>query len=154
MFLLFFFVLLRVTKEAHSPNHQAPVVQKVDIAIRWVNLYPVSNEIGFPNTYPLDSDYPVDCGIQRLNNWGQVVTLTHAQHVCRQHSFGFPSGPFQFFAQVSNPVAFLFKPLMKPLLQMPPDPARRASLCPGVKPSCLPVLNLNETPVIYAPRSR
>ena len=41
-------------------NHQAPVVQKLDSTIRWINLYPVDSAIGFPNTYPLDSDYPVD----------------------------------------------------------------------------------------------
>ena len=35
---------------------QAPVVQKVDSAIQWINLYPVDSAIGFPNTYPLDSD--------------------------------------------------------------------------------------------------
>ena len=35
---------------------QAPVVQKVDSANRWINLYPVGNAIGFPDTYPLDSD--------------------------------------------------------------------------------------------------
>ena len=37
---------------------QAPVVQKVDSAIHWINLYPVDSAIfiGFPNTYPLDSD--------------------------------------------------------------------------------------------------
>ena len=83
--------------------------------------------------------YPVDSAIQRLNNRSQFVTLTHAQHECSQHSFGFPSRPFQFFARVSNPVAFLFKTLMKTLLYMPPDPPRRASLFPGVKPSCRPV---------------
>ena len=35
---------------------QAPVVQKVDSAIHWINLYPVDSSIGFPNIYPLDSD--------------------------------------------------------------------------------------------------
>ena len=36
---------------------QAPIiVQKVDSTIRWINLYPVDNAIGFPNTYPLESD--------------------------------------------------------------------------------------------------
>ena len=35
---------------------QAPVVQKVDSAIQRINLCPVDNAIGFPNTYPLDSD--------------------------------------------------------------------------------------------------
>ena len=34
----------------------APVVQKLDSAIHRINHYPVENAIGFPNTYPLDSD--------------------------------------------------------------------------------------------------
>jgi len=34
----------------------APVVQKSDSAIHRINLYLVDNAIGFPNTYPLDSD--------------------------------------------------------------------------------------------------
>ena len=34
----------------------APVVQKVDNAIRWINLYPLDSVIGLnPNIYPLDS---------------------------------------------------------------------------------------------------
>ena len=35
---------------------QAPVVWKVDNAIHSINLYPVDNVIGFPNTYLLDSN--------------------------------------------------------------------------------------------------
>ena len=35
---------------------QAPVVQKLDNAIHWINLYPVDSAIGFAHTYPLDSD--------------------------------------------------------------------------------------------------
>ena len=34
----------------------ALVVKKVDSPIQRINLYPVDNAIGFPNTYPLDSD--------------------------------------------------------------------------------------------------
>jgi len=34
----------------------AAVVQKLDSAIRRINHYPVDKVIGFPNTYPLDSD--------------------------------------------------------------------------------------------------
>ena len=45
--------------------HQAPVVQKVDNAIHWINLYPLKNAIGFRNTYSLD---PVDSVIHLLNN--------------------------------------------------------------------------------------
>ena len=37
---------------------QAPVVQKVDKAIHWINLYPLDSAIGFPNTYPLDFEQP------------------------------------------------------------------------------------------------
>ena len=35
---------------------QALVVQKLDSAIHQINLYPVENANGFPNTYPLDID--------------------------------------------------------------------------------------------------
>ena len=37
--------------------HQATVVQKVDNAIQRINLYPLDRAIGFPKTYPLDSDF-------------------------------------------------------------------------------------------------
>ena len=36
--------------------HLALVVQTLDSAIHWINLYPADNAIGFPNIYPLDSD--------------------------------------------------------------------------------------------------
>ena len=36
--------------------NQGPVVQTVDKAIHWLNLYLVDNAIGFPNTYPADGD--------------------------------------------------------------------------------------------------
>lgn len=49
--------------------HLAPGFQKVDNTIQWICLYPVDNEIGFPTTYALDSDfYPVDSAIHNLNN--------------------------------------------------------------------------------------
>ena len=37
-------------------NHLAPVVQTLDSAIHRINHYPADSVIGFPNTYPLDSD--------------------------------------------------------------------------------------------------
>ena len=37
----------------------APIFQKVNNALHWINLYPVVNAIGFPNTYPMDSDFSV-----------------------------------------------------------------------------------------------
>ena len=36
--------------------NQAPIVENVDNAVHWINLYPVENEIGFPNAYLLDGD--------------------------------------------------------------------------------------------------
>ena len=48
---------------AHSPARSpegiyclAPVAQKVDSAIHWINLCPVDTAIGFPNTYPQGRD--------------------------------------------------------------------------------------------------
>ena len=35
---------------------QAPVVQTLDSAIHRINNYPADSVIGFPNSYPLDSD--------------------------------------------------------------------------------------------------
>ena len=35
---------------------QAPVVQTLDSAIHQIKIYPLDNAIGFPNTYPQDSD--------------------------------------------------------------------------------------------------
>ena len=43
-------------EEIFSAESQAPVVQKVDSAIHWLNLYPLDNAIGFPNSYSLDRD--------------------------------------------------------------------------------------------------
>ena len=37
-------------------NKQAPVAQTLDSAIHLINHYPADSVIGFPNTYPLDSD--------------------------------------------------------------------------------------------------
>ena len=34
--------------------HQAPVVQKMNNTIHWINLYLVDKPIDFPNTCPLD----------------------------------------------------------------------------------------------------
>ena len=35
---------------------RAPVVQTLDCTIHGIKIYPVESAIGFPNTYPLDSD--------------------------------------------------------------------------------------------------
>ena len=46
----------RATRGARNRNFQVPVVQKLDSAIHRINLCSVDSAIGFPNTYPLDSD--------------------------------------------------------------------------------------------------
>ena len=35
---------------------QAAVVQTLDSAIHRIKIYPIDSAVGFPNTYPLDSD--------------------------------------------------------------------------------------------------
>ena len=49
------------TPKVQKPGDQgqknlAPVVQTLDSAIHRIKIYPLDNAIGFPNTYPLDSD--------------------------------------------------------------------------------------------------
>ena len=76
--------MAKITLDAYSESgsrsisttciYQAPIVRKVDNAIHRTKIYPLDNAIGFANTYLLDSDYPVDSAIQRLNNQGQVLT--------------------------------------------------------------------------------
>ena len=46
-------------KNFSSGKHQAPVVQRVDSAIHWINLYTVDSSVHFVNSYPLDSDLSV-----------------------------------------------------------------------------------------------
>ena len=45
-------------RTCHSVRiNQPPVIQKVDNAMRRINHHPLDSAIiGFPNTYPLDSD--------------------------------------------------------------------------------------------------
>ena len=40
----------------NKSQNQAPVVQTLDSAIHRIKIYLVDNAIGFPNTFPLDSD--------------------------------------------------------------------------------------------------
>ena len=39
-----------------APKVLAPVVQRLDNAIHWINHYPADSVVCFVNTYPLDSD--------------------------------------------------------------------------------------------------
>ena len=46
----------------NKPTYQAPVFQKLDNAIHWINHYPLdSGAIGFPNTYA--SPIPLDIAL-------------------------------------------------------------------------------------------
>ena len=42
--------------DKRGPESSRAFVWKVDIITHWIDLYPVDNGIGLPNTYPLDSD--------------------------------------------------------------------------------------------------
>ena len=43
-------------QKVDSAIHQAPVVQTLDSATHRINISSVDGAIGFPHTYPLDSD--------------------------------------------------------------------------------------------------
>ena len=49
---------------------QAPVVQTLDSAIQWISITEINYAI------PWIVIYPVDSAIQRLNNWGQMMTFS------------------------------------------------------------------------------
>ena len=46
-------------REKGGEARLAPVFQTMDSAIQGINLYPRDSAIGFPNTYPLNSDLSV-----------------------------------------------------------------------------------------------
>ena len=50
------FLLDSVIQRLNNPG-LAPVVRKEDSATDWINLSPLDSVTGFPNTYPLDSDF-------------------------------------------------------------------------------------------------
>ena len=50
-------------------TNQAPVVQTLDSAIHWINLYPLDNSISFASVYLLDSDLS---GGQRYPSFEQL----------------------------------------------------------------------------------
>ena len=56
------------TRSIQTQN-QAPVVQKVDNAIQFINHYLVDDAIGFSNTYSLCVDLSGGSAIQLLNDW-------------------------------------------------------------------------------------
>ena len=61
-------------KKKSNVKVQAPVVQKVDSAIHWINLCPVDNANAFCNHLSRRwiVIFPLDSAIQRLNNLGQL----------------------------------------------------------------------------------
>ena len=57
----------------YTRNDLAPVVQKLDSAIHWINHYALDSAIGFPNTYPLDRDLSGGWCYPTLEQVGPVV---------------------------------------------------------------------------------
>ena len=47
---------LLLVQDGRHLSPKAPVVQKVDSAIHWINYYPVDNATGFCSMYPLESN--------------------------------------------------------------------------------------------------
>ena len=75
-------------------THLAPVVQKVDSATRWINLYQWITQLVSQILIRLIVIYPVDSAIQRLNNRGQGPVVRTP--VCANPGFNFNPGFFSF----------------------------------------------------------
>ena len=45
-----------MTRNVPVPFAQAPVVQRVDRVIHWINHYPLDNSIVFASVFPLNND--------------------------------------------------------------------------------------------------
>ena len=55
--------------QCYPHKHLAPVVQRVDSTIHWVNHYPLDDPVGFKSTYWLTMViYPVDNAVHPFNN--------------------------------------------------------------------------------------
>ena len=59
-----------LAKSSKNSLVQAPVVQRLDNAIHWINHYPADSVVCSVNIYPLDSNYPLDSVIQPLSTQG------------------------------------------------------------------------------------
>ena len=86
-------ILEKMVSHLHSPlpniRRLGLVVRKVDSAIHWINLYPVDNTIGFPNTYLLDSDYRwiALSNVWTTSAWSITFQCPSAVCLSRQASF-------------------------------------------------------------------
>ena len=60
-----------MVKANHALSNSAlvSVAQKAENAIHQINLYPLDNETGFPNTYPLNSDLSGGSAIDTTFEW-------------------------------------------------------------------------------------
>ena len=67
-------VLITAPFKGHNCfNHNAPVVQKVDSAVHWINHYQVDNATGLRTTYPLESNLSGGQRCPIFEQPGQVV---------------------------------------------------------------------------------
>ena len=62
-------------------TYLAPVVQKVDSAMHWINLYPSIAQLISCILIHWIVIFPVDSTIQLLNNWDLMVTLIISLHL-------------------------------------------------------------------------
>ena len=61
-----------------APINLVSVVQKAENAIHQINLYPLDNATGFPNTYPLNSDLSGGSAINTI--YYDTIYLVHSAY--------------------------------------------------------------------------
>ena len=65
------FFTLKITHIIKKPrNYTTETKNGLSCSIHWIYLYLVNSAIGFPNTYPLDSNLSGRQRYPLLNNWG------------------------------------------------------------------------------------
>ena len=94
LILIFWLVIYPVDSPVQLWNNwgQVPVVQKVDKANNQINLCTVDSAIGFPNTYPLDSDLSNGLPRPALEELGSGLCVVYF-NVARDKSRYFPTPP-------------------------------------------------------------
>ena len=94
LILIFWLVIYPVDSPVQLWNNwgQVPVIQKVDDANNQINHYPVDNAIGFPNTYPLDSDLSNGLPRPALEELGPGLCVVYF-NVAWDKSWYFPTPP-------------------------------------------------------------
>ena len=85
----------------------APVVQMVDSAIHWINLYPAVNATGFANTYPLACKFSTRLRHPTFEQLGRNINIVIMQNFSRFPTFPYLAPLNSFCLALRNVFVFI-----------------------------------------------